>query len=757
MLLGCVILVFAPYVFQGRFPMNGDFLNARFLPWSAMGPPPPHNPEVDDPILQYFPLKLQALRTWQSGDWPWWNPNELGGQPLLADGYALPLHPLNVLYLLLPPLHAWTLLLMLQMLLAMLGMRWFLGRHTGHESARLLGSVCFTLATCFATFILWPGWVGTFGFLPWLAGIVERVVERPSWRWTAAGGLLLGVQYWCASLQLSIYLMLALGLIAAVRLAQQRQGWPRGVGHVAAALGLGLGVGAAMLLPCYELFHAAHRLPLRYFNWTCPEALLTWLWRDVFGNPTVPGTFIPVTGYYVVAFSGYIGVWALVVACHARRKPERLPYLMLAAGGPLYVLLSDFWPLRRLIASLVPGYFAQDHLRTVGVAVFGLAALAAFGLSDVMDDAERASRLVRNTLWTLLGAAAVVVVGERLIGGDRILAQAVRQLRAAHGTVLFTPYVWTPLALLGVLAGWTHLTGQSRPRLWAIGVLVVTILDLAPAAQAWPPFVPQNQVYAETPALVWLQEHNDGRILVVEPPGAFRGVTGMLPPDTPSVYGLADARGYESVFIQSYRELIGAGERDWFNSFAAPDSPVVDLLGVRHLMALSSRAGGPAETTRWKRVYDGEVAIFENQRPAPRAFVVSRWQVLPRDALLERIHRATGDLHETCLLEKAPSIGEGEGAWHAASIVRQSANEVDVSCQGAGLLVLADTWFPGWTATVDGQPAEVLRAYGALRAVAVGAGTHTVVFRYRPASIRWGFALTGAALLGCLVLLVRRA
>lgn len=62
-----------------------------------------------------------------------------------------------------------------------------------------------------------------------------------------------------------------------------------------------------------------------------------------------------------------------------------------------------------------------------------------------------------------------------------------------------------------------------------------------------------------------------------------------------------------------------------------------------------------------------------------------------------------------------------------------------------GLVALTDTWAPGWLAEVDGAPAEVLRADYAFRAVAVPAGKHRLVLRYRPRSIVVGGLVTFAA------------
>jgi O-antigen/teichoic acid export membrane protein len=78
-----------------------------------------------------------------------------------------------------------------------------------------------------------------------------------------------------------------------------------------------------------------------------------------------------------------------------------------------------------------------------------------------------------------------------------------------------------------------------------------------------------------------------------------------------------------------------------------------------------------------------------------------------------------------------------------------------------GVLVLADVYFPGWTATVDGVQAPVLRADGLFRAVELPPGEHTVVFSYRPLSVRVGGLLSAISLavlvaLGGLAVATRR-
>jgi uncharacterized membrane protein YfhO len=77
---------------------------------------------------------------------------------------------------------------------------------------------------------------------------------------------------------------------------------------------------------------------------------------------------------------------------------------------------------------------------------------------------------------------------------------------------------------------------------------------------------------------------------------------------------------------------------------------------------------------------------------------------------------------------------------------------IDTRTDAPGYLVLTDTWFPGWQATVDGAEQPIRRANHALRAVAVPAGRHTVEFRYAPASVRLGLGISLSALVLTVIL-----
>ena len=84
-----------------------------------------------------------------------------------------------------------------------------------------------------------------------------------------------------------------------------------------------------------------------------------------------------------------------------------------------------------------------------------------------------------------------------------------------------------------------------------------------------------------------------------------------------------------------------------------------------------------------------------------------------------------------------------------AAIVSRTTQSVEIAVDASVpcMLVLADAYYPGWQATIDGDPATIYPAYYALRAVAVPAGTHSVRFEYTPKSFWIGYGISVIGLL----------
>ena len=82
-----------------------------------------------------------------------------------------------------------------------------------------------------------------------------------------------------------------------------------------------------------------------------------------------------------------------------------------------------------------------------------------------------------------------------------------------------------------------------------------------------------------------------------------------------------------------------------------------------------------------------------------------------------------------------------------ANSSHDTSTEASISSSSPALFIVSETHYPGWQATVDGEPAPILRANYVLRAIPVPAGEHTVELEFRPTSFTAGAISSGLALL----------
>jgi hypothetical protein len=184
-------------------------------------------------------------------------------------------------------------------------------------------------------------------------------------------------------------------------------------------------------------------------------------------------------------------------------------------------------------------------------------------------------------------------------------------------------------------------------------------------------------------------------------------------------------------------------------------------------------AGEPAE---------GEVRAYAMGDPFPRAWVVHAVEVIPDDdAALARLGADAFDLRRAAVVAEpfelalgaahfpecaapegsSPRIAALPGATHSGKCVAPASAQpssarilaysphaitLEVDAAADGLLVLSEVYYPGWRASLDGQPAPLVRADYLLRGVPVPAGRHTVRVWYAPASVRIGLVISGLTL-----------
>jgi hypothetical protein len=150
--------------------------------------------------------------------------------------------------------------------------------------------------------------------------------------------------------------------------------------------------------------------------------------------------------------------------------------------------------------------------------------------------------------------------------------------------------------------------------------------------------------------------------------------------------------------------------------------------------------------------------VFESPDPLPRAWIVHQLgtvQTAEDGAALLADRGYDPRLYAYLVATPSPALERCEGS--SAEVLTYRADRVEIRASAAcrGFLTLSDPWFPGWEATIDHKPVEVLVSYGALRGMVVEKGEHKVVMRYRPASVMIGAGLSSLGLVVVAAALLR--
>ena len=513
---------------------------------------------------------------------------------------------------------------------------------------------------------------------------------------------------------------------------------------------LALGLAAVQILPTLEFIGQLDRSLRASWGAKPLREIAAFLSRDLGAHPNSAGVEIP----ECAAYAGMLTLLLAPLAILHRNRRDAV-FLVLLVACVLQVVYGfgpAYW-----LSSRTPVLRGIPNWRLLAVADLGLALLAALGLTALEADAD--SPRVRRARWLLAGAAfAVAAIGVALIlarGRIGFVPHPFVSLRTIRGPASSAAILLAAAALLAAA-----LAGRLRRSWFAALALAFCAFDLASASYRYIPFVRPSEIYPPAPTF---------RFDAADPePHRIASVDAAYGAGFELVYGRDSATGF-NVVVHRTEELLaplgfrGMAPRLTSEGILATRGRLLDLMNVKYLVATTWNRGAErlaAHPDRFRSVFaDRSIRVFENLSALPRAFFVpaSGAVVLPDDrAQLARVRADDFDPAGTVVVGdplSVPGRAQGGEIPVAAAVdgITSGLNDVRmrVAAPGPGIVVLSQTWYPGWRALVDGEPRPLLRVDYGFTGTAVGPGLHSVHFVYEPTSLRRGAALTATGLLIC--------
>ncbi len=718
----------------------------------------------DDMINEGFQLRSFGVDEILSGrGFPLWNPFVYGGQPYLAILPGPVFYPSSLLYLVMPLYRAigWTFVL-----------HTFLSGVFGYAAARSIrlervpaavAGVAF-MFTGFVVSTLYGGHDGrmfAMVLIPLAFTLLERGLASGRVHWFLGLGLVVALQIFTPHIQLMYYSSLALSLYAAMRIGQRARQEGAGtalslVGKWALAFAVAGLVGAAQLLPTVQILDVAVRGGAGESgyafasSWALPPQEISALFLpDLIGSL---GTYWGGNPFKLhTEYLGAVPVALAIVALTTIRSDRRVLFLAITGLVCILFALGAATPVHRLAYYTLP-FVKQFRAPSMmlGPAALMVALLAGLGWQRVADLRKEGGEW--SWAWIAALAAPLLLLGlaaafspEGLLRWARTawFPEGWTRTASADPVGALRANGWMLIAGVGAVltAGWAVATRRGPE--WLVAVLLVVLI-----ADGWR--VNGRYLRAVEEASVFpvdaVVEHLSASLQPGERVFPPAGLSGYGPSEF-SVHRIPTVTGIQKFRLEWYERFTGGLGMQNVGSMTA-----LGLLDVGYVVAgpglsadaLDLRAEAPRGSAYRVRP-ETPHAFFPRTVEATTDTAEALQRVLEADPLDLAIVEA----------EAAPPAGEG-----TATLTRFDPNHLvlEVDAIRGGLLFLSEVYYPAWRASVDGEPAEVLRTNTAFRGVVVPEGRHTVELRYSTSEFRLGFGLSGLtalAVAAVLLLLLR--
>lgn len=774
LLLGAILFAyFAPTIVTGRVLSSADmiFTTPVFRQYAPEGFSRASNPILSDQPYQFTPWRLIAWQALREGHLPLWDSHSLAGRPFLATQQAAFFYPINLLLSLLPFKDTFLWSAFVRLWLAGFG-TWLLARHYQLVFvSSLLAALSYMLCGFLIVWLNHPH-TNVAICLPWLILLADRLVHakqnQQRIRDMVYLALVTAFQFMGGHIQTSLDMLVALTLYLLLRwwhMPHPRPELLRCLLPIVAGLVLGSMLAAVHLLPFLEwLPHSEVLLDRssRPFSWLRPGifseslSLVLLFYPNLYNNPTwsFPGYYNPNTASNYNESTWYIGIIGLVCAVVAivvliRREALARIWLIIC----VFALGRAFqWPGFDWLNQL-PGFALAVPARNRLIAQLALCMLAGFGAQALWHYRgglyQKAYHVALLSFGGVIGLGlAITIWGAEWLAGWSKLTPLHLQI---SNTGMYLPgYIAVAgmaLLLLQRIACIKKIVGP--------GLVLLAGVDLLLWGQSYNPSIAPAYFYPTTAALRRIQSDPD--LFRMSAPH-----TDILP-DSHTLYGLSDIRGldFRTKWYTRYINLIpGRGGSLYYTGFTNLNQPLARALNLKYILSEIDDPYAADLSLHEPGLIDG-IYIWQIQKPIPRALLTQQLIIASSDDDAIRRLRQNPGIASTAVIvlaeEQAPILDATSQATHSKLTLMSYAPETaswQVVSDQAAYLLIQDSYYPGWKASIDGSATPIYRANIAFRAVYVPAGKHTITLYYQPwwLTIGLGLSISTFLFLGWLVI-----
>lgn len=707
---------------------------------------------VSDMRDVFIPLELffhqQELQAHLSA----WNPNAAFGFPVIAAAQIGFFYPPLLLLRLLPIQVYLPAAVIANFWLLALGWYVFLRGQKLSRMAAIFGTLSFSFSAFIWEHLTHLNVFLALAWLPWQFLVANKLSQAPRWklRQIAALAMIIGVPFLIGQLQIQTFSTLV--IFAYIAFLRGREQYVQTIRLLIIASVIAFAIASAQLLPTYELVKFSSRGATGSFNiQTANQYSFPLYHAPTFIFPRFYGSDDTYWGKHLeIEYGVFIGTLPLLIALATivKTKPWQHTHgrfffwllvvsFLLALGSlsPFRLLKIEptLWifsaPARWLLfTTLALTYFAAwgfDHVLLTLSKKYWLWSLGILGIPVALWNIFIFSRFNISSVAThVLPHAAPEKV-------NFVTAKITSLLHSAQGSSVSLTSWWTYLPFISLLVAFLSFDKKYYVR----AILGVTAIELILVATTTVPTVPWTEVlsvpstYASLPPAV---RTGQARLYSIRNGG-----------DTGAYFTDPSSRANAAIRAQQKNILVPLVNAQ-FNIPGVEWPASLDIQAVSNALA----------TLRGDSGYDIKNPATVSQLNIGAVLMPDNLPAIVPGTLLTT--QAGINIFATPSQPRA-QLTTMNGQQVDIPYISLSPTQIMFTTSQAGRLLVRDTWYPGWQATIDNVSIPITQTPPFFRSLNIPAGKHTVLMTYHPTLIYWGMGLSVLAILLCSATLVLKS